>query len=753
MTGTRLRYCCSGCVTAAELQLLAPPPPSSNDATLVQDTFRVEGMHCPSCVRAIELGLSRVPGVRSVSADYVMGLVELSWAGEAAVPGTVPAPIGREARRLGYRLRAQGAAADRIEKRAELKRLMLSWLCMMQVMMLSVPSYMAGPGDIEPDILQLFRVAEALLALPVLGYCAVPFFRYAWRDLRLRRLGMDLPICTGLLVAAGASLYAVASSSGAVYFDSVTMFVALLLTSRWLQERALNRARTYLDTLTAGQSPTAARVLRTAAGRSVEIVSAEALSPDDLVLVRPGETVPADGIVAEGESLCSEALLTGESEPIPRIPGQPILAGTVNLQSMLLITVQRVGSATLLASLARLAAQAARSRPDLVSFADQAARWFMAGVAAVALAAGAYWLGHDPSRAVSAVVAILIVTCPCALALAAPLTLAVAQARLARAGVLVTRLSAIETLARARTFLFDKTGTLTTGQLQLARTVVLEPELMDSDRALALAAALEESSNHPVALSLRASAKESGLPPLLAEHCINQSDGVCGRIGSLQYRIGKADADTLARAGARPDESAAVLSCGDLPCAVFFLSDSVRAGAAAFIEEIGGGAHAAILSGDRPELVARMARRLGLPRWRGGLSPADKQRAIRTEQEAGAVVAMVGDGLNDAAALASADVALAFGSGATLSQTRADFIVVAPDFAALGAARRLARRCQAIIRENLAWGLCYNLIAIPAAAAGDLPPAVAAFGMAASSLLVVGNSLRLFGGRASRPGI
>ncbi len=738
VAGLRKVYCCQGCATVAALLIdsEASPAPSASPQNLSEEEMRIEGMHCAACARAIELGLLREVGVHRARVDPISQRLIVSFDDAA----TSLSRLIRATRRLGYRLYVPGAAAEKSLRRAALGRLLLALLCMMQVMMLSVPSYLAGPDDIAPDVMQLFRLAQFALALPVILYSALPFYRAASRDLRLARWGMDVTVSLGIAVATLASVVAVVQGSGAVYFDSITMFVAFLLGSRWLQEQAMRRASEHLDALTRTAVSFAHRI---EPGGGTQDVRVTALLPGARILVRPGETFPIDGRIVAGAGSCSEALLHGESRPVPKQVGSEVLAGAINLEEPLEIEVERVGPKTVLAALARIAAEAGRERPELVRFADRAAQCFAAVLVVLAAAAAFIWSRIDAARIIPVEVAILVVTCPCALALAVPLALAAGQAAMARLGVLVTRSAAIETLGRVDTVLFDKTGTLTRGQMSLKEVRVLPGAGISVERALCLATTLEEASNHPMAAALRRACPQAGLVASGLRHA--SGVGIAGTIEGVDYTLGRTE-ETLAKLELElpAQASLAILSRAGSPLALLVFADLIRPSAAGLIAHLEAeGCEVRILSGDRAGVVARVAGELHIAQWQAGMQPKDKLDAVHALQRARRVVAMVGDGLNDAAAIAGADTSVAFASGSTITQTRADFIVLSDDLGAVRAALEIARQTRRIVRQSLGWALAYNLVAIPVAASGSIAPQWAALGMAASSLAVVANAMRL----------
>jgi Cu2+-exporting ATPase len=472
------------------------------------------------------------------------------------------------------------------------------------------------------------------------------------------------------------------------------------------------------------------------------------------VLIKPGEVVPADGLLIDGDTEIDEALLTGESRPVVKRAGAGLVAGAVNRLSPAVMRVEQVGEATRASHIARLTQRAAGQRPPLAEITDRIAGWFVAGVLATAAAAAMYWAVTDASRALWIVVAVLVVTCPCALSLATPAALAVSVGTLARRGVIATRGHAIEALSRVTHVVFDKTGTLTQGRLALAGC---EP-LAGFTRAqvLVIAAALEQSSEHPVARAIQASATQAGAQSRMAEavHTLAGS-GVEGSVDGVAYRIGTAQfVSGLAGIPLQRDFGAATpvwLGSRQGWMAVLTFVDTLRPEAEQVVDALqAAGRQVMILSGDEPAVVRAMAARLGVDCAEGGLSPADKQARVRALQERGAVVAMVGDGVNDAPVLAQAQLSIAMGSGAVLAQAHADLVLLEGRLARLLDAFAVSARTMRVVRQNLAWAVAYNVVVLPFAVTGYVTPWLAGIGMGMSSLLVVLNALRLVRKRPAR---
>jgi Cu2+-exporting ATPase len=712
----------------------------------------LEGITCAACVWLIELRIGRLPGVLGIEINYATYRARVRWDARS----TRLAAILKAVAALGYRAypydSARAEQGRRSERDRALWRLFVAGFGMMQVMMYLVPVYVTN-GEMTPDIEQLMRIASLILTLPVVLYAAAPFFFGAWRDLRALQPGMDVPVALGIGTAFAASTFATLTGSGQVYFDSVTMFVFLLLAARYLEMTARSRAVMTQEQL-AQQAPLVAeRFVAWPASDLAEMVSASRLCVGDHVRVRPGSAVPADGVVASGESELDERLLTGESRPQVRHAGDKVIGGSFNIGSPLVMRVTRVGADTVLAGILRLLDRAADERPRVARSADNVARYFVLALLAVAAAVAVLWFQIDPARALWVTVAVLVVSCPCALSLATPTALAAVTGALHADGVLVTRGDAIENLALATDFVFDKTGTLTAGAMRLAEIIPLEANgrRYSIGECLDLAVALESGSAHPIASAL-AAALPDPIHRNYAECKVFPGAGVEAMIDGARMRIGNPQFVAGLGPYALPREldfiadDVTVVALGDSQgwIALLTLVDPLRQGAASVVRELAGlGKRVHLLSGDRPQIVAHVARELGIPDSLGGVTPDGKLAYVQRLQSGGAIVAMIGDGVNDAACLAAAHVSIAMGGGADVARSNSDVILLSNRIESLSVALRMARSGLRVIRQNLTWAFGYNVLAIPLAACGYVSPLAAGIGMAASSMLVVANALRL----------
>jgi Cu2+-exporting ATPase len=713
---------------------------------VAESTLRLSGMYCAACAGIIEQALAGVDGVSQATVSASGQRAAVLWDPQR----TRPSLLVEAVRRAGYDAAPDAAAPARELRRAEsrkaLWRLFVAAFCMMQVMMLATPSYVAGPGQLEPDLAKLLNWSSWVLSLPVLLFSATPFFNGLWHSLRTRRIGMDVPVAIGIAVTFVASTGATFDPGGIfgheVYFDSMTMFVAFLLGARYMELHARQRAAQALENALDSLPQQATRLLDD--GRS-EQVSALRLAPGDRVRVALGQAFPADGSLLDGHTQVDEALLTGESTPVPKHPGEALVAGSTNLGAPVLMRVERVGADTRHEAIVALMREAMSQRPAMARVADRLAGPFLWVVLALAGGAAAAWSVIDPSRAVWVAVSVLIVTCPCALALAVPASLVAAAGGLARRGVLVQRLDALEGMARLDHLFIDKTGTLTTQALSLQQAQVQQanPWLATPDAALALAASLAQWSRHPLSQAL-AAADAPPAPWVWSQVEERPGQGLAARDPQgMLWRLGSHD---WAGAGtAAPDDAAAQvwLRAEDGGCASFSFDETLRESAAEAMAALHAqGYRLSLLSGDSPLRAQRLARKLGFDAAIGGATPQGKLAELAAAQARGERVAMVGDGVNDAPVLARADVSLAMGQGALVARAQADAVLVGNRPMDVVHTLRVARRTMTIVRQNLVWALLYNLACVPLALMGYLPPWAAGLGMATSSVVVILNALR-----------
>jgi Cu2+-exporting ATPase len=712
------------------------PLADGNSETIVL----IDGIRCAACCWLIERTLGLLPGITEVGVNAGAQRARIVYDGNAvSLTGIVDALA-----RVGYRaLPLDRTALDdsrRRETRDAQKRLAVAGFGAMQAMMYASALWFGAFDGVDVATRDLFRWLTLLAATPVVFYAAAPFFAGAKRVLAARRLGMDVPVALAIALIYAGSVVEVVAGGPDVWFESVSMFVFFLSVGRYLEMRARHRAGDLSDAL-ARLSPVFAD--RVEADGSLVRVGAIELVAGDRVIVADGAGVPADGVLESAQCRVDEALLCGESAPLTKRRGDTLCAGSVVIGNPATMRVTRIGADTVVAGIVALTARAATTKPQLARAGERAAAGFIARVLVLAACTAVGWAIADPERAFSATVAVLVVACPCAFALAAPAAVTRTLAVLAGRGVLVVRPDALEDLAAATHVIFDKTGTLTEPSIAWDCTATLRDT--DRDAALTIAATLAQGSRHPLSRAFIAAAP-AVLPSVDARESV-AGCGIGGVIDGRHYRLGRADY-ALPPGMQRSDlGDAVILADDDGPVAAFQVDERLHPSARAAVDALArDGLAVAIASGDAKAKVASVAGMLGIKTWVARQAPADKLAWLSSLRENGARVVVVGDGVNDAPMLASADVAIAVSSAADVAQATSD-IVITGTLDALAPARRLAQQMLAILRQNRRWALGYNLAAVPLAALGFVPPWLAAIGMSASSLAVVLNALRI--GRAT----
>jgi len=698
-------------------------------------TIYVGKMYCAACSWLIETTLARTPGVSSADVSPVTHRLRLSWHTNQLGLGGILGTLAK----LGYDpqpLAPESAARPEVtEQRAALKRLLVASLGMMQVMMFAVGLYAGDFQGMEANMQRFLRIVSFVVTTPVVFYAARPFYAGAWRGIRSRMPGMDLPVSIAITAAYLGSIYAMLSGGPAVWFDSVVMFVFFLTLGRFLEMRARHRS---IDRSTALSTLLPNTVTRLDAGGETVIPASQMLR-GDLLLVRPGDSIPADGVLTHGETTVDEALLSGESDPLHKAVGDDLIAGSVNLDGLIQLRVDKTGSNTTLGTISRMSERARYARPAFVQIADRIASYIVIAILLIAVMVAASWYFVMPERAFVITLSVLVVTCPCALALATPAAFATAATRLSDLHLLITNGNAIEALSRASRILFDKTGTLTRGTPTIVSTVIID-DSYEEQQCLQIAAALETVSTHPIARAFSVTANE--IP--VTDQRVAIGAGVFGTIAGQNWKLGSR---TFVAAGEiSVDESATsvYLATEHSLVARFDLEDEIRASARstlARLKELG--LALTLVSGDNAAPVRRVADALDIAESHSNCSPEDKLAIIRSAQASGDTVIMVGDGINDAPVLAGADTSIAPVHGALLAQTSADVVMLGESLQPLVDGVLLARKTMTIVRQNLAWAVVYNAVALPLAALGYVPPWAAAIGMSVSSLVVVLNALRL----------
>ncbi len=698
----------------------------------------LEGIACGGCIGQIESAVKHLPGVTDARLNFTNRRLTFSWTDSAFDPATAIDALES----MGYRahpFQIRDAEAEEIaQSRYLLRCLGVAGFAAMNIMLLSVSVWSGNATDITTETRDLFHWISALIALPAAAYAGRPFFASALAALRARRVNMDVPITLGILLALGMSLIETATHATHAYFDSAVMLIFFLLCGRYLDHAMRRRTRAVAGNLAALKAETASRLLDH--GEIVQVPAA-ALRIGDRILVRPGERIPADGVVTGGHSDIDESLVTGETAPRKASLGSEVYAGSINLDGTLTLRVSAAGQNTLVDEIERLLDKAVKAKSRYVQLADRAVRYYAPVVHTTAAVTLAGWLlaGASAHDSVMAAVAVLIITCPCALALAIPVVQVVTAGRLFRSGIILNSGDAIERLAEIDTVVFDKTGTLTLPERQVINAADIDPDLLE------LAAQLALTTRHPLAAAIASHAR---LRRPIEGATEFPGQGVSATLNGEEMRLGSAAfcgvANDPAFREAAPAGASSIAFRHGRRQAVFVIHQSLRPDAAKVLKDLAQlGLEIHILSGDRMSAVAAIGALPGVTSFQAELKPADKVAALERWKANGRRVLMVGDGINDAPSLAAAHVSMSPISAADLSQAHADAVFLGDKLAPVVDAVVTARRARRLMHQNLAFAAVYNAIAVPFAVAGLVTPLIAALAMSGSSLLVTLNALRL----------
>ncbi|WP_420093152.1 heavy metal translocating P-type ATPase [Bacterioplanes sanyensis] len=697
-----------------------------HEATLI-----IDGISCAACGWLIEHRLKQLDGVVQANLNLSTHRLTLRWDNQVQPLSSLMEAIVR----LGYKAAPFSATEQEAQRNREsrqaIRRLAVAGIGMMQVMMISVPIYVGMELQYE----NFMRFAAMLLTFPVVLFSAKPFFDAAIRDLKTRHLTMDVPVSLAILLAFTASIWSTFNQGMEIYFDSVCMFTFFLLLGRFFEMRARHRmgkAGNNLMTLL----PTIA--LRIQNGQE-EIISTSEIEPNDVLQLKPGQAIPADGVVLTGRSSVDEAALTGEYLPVSKQPGDDVIGGTFNVESPMTMRVTATGAKAQLSTIMRLMDRAQQDKPAIALIADKVASYFVLAVLIVSAAVAGYWWPQGAEHAFFVALSVLVVTCPCALSLATPTALTAATASLREDGLLISKGHVLETMTKISRVVFDKTGTLTLGRLTLEQCQTVADH--SEDLCLQVIAGLERYSPHPIAHAFQ---HIEGLALEDVEQ--RPGEGILGRRQQHEWRFGHSQF-ACGQPLTPPSQATGqwlLLSCDLQPQAWVRLDDSVRKSSKPLVDGLKArGIEVALLTGDPSPSGMKLAQQLGIDDVRIGQSPEDKLTSVRAWQQQGERVLMVGDGINDVPVLAGADLSLAVNEASDLAKTNADCILTNGHLDVILQALNRAQKTRSIIRQNIGWALGYNLVALPVAAAGLVPPWAAAIGMSLSSLLVVTNAMRL----------
>ena len=711
-----------------------------NEFTFTSDDFKeailtIEGISCAACAWLIEMQLSKVKGIISVNVNATTQRATVKWQ-EASIRLS---QILREIDRIGYQ--ALPFKANNIEEsnrrqlKVFIKRLGISGILMMQIMMIAIGLYFGAFADMSESNRIYLRYTSLILTIPIVTYGAYPFYLGAFNALRSRRLSMDVPVSTAIFLAFTASMWATLTLQGEVYFESVSMFTFLLLIGKFLEFRARSRAAEVSANLLKLMPMTATKLI----GNEESYIAARHLDVADLIIIKPGEIVPADGIIISGKSQLNEAMLSGEQLPITKAIGDTVLAGTVNGDSNLTVEVKQTNNHSFLSQLIRLSETSQAHKPKIAKLSDKIAQYFVAIILITAICTAFYWHNHLPGEAFWITLSVLVATCPCALSLATPTALTCATTRLNKDGIMIKSAHVMETIPALTDIAFDKTGTLTMGMFSIENVDVFDTNY-NKDSVLKIAAALESHSEHPLAKPF-SEYRDFSVNSQNIE--VITGSGVKGKVNGKSYAIGKiawllAEKESKNHLGAQ-----CVLVANGILIATFSLKDEIREDAEDILNSFNEqNIQTHMLSGDSETGCSFVTNKLPINDVRSALSAEEKMKIIQA-LPTDKTIAMVGDGVNDTPVFGAAHVSIAMGSGTDVAKSGADVVLLNNQLTSLILLQKVSHKTKRIIWQNYLWAFGYNAIILPLAVSGFVTPYMAVIGMSASSILVITNSLRL----------
>jgi len=706
-----------------------------------QVSLIIEGIVCAACIWLNEQYLRQLPGIISVNINYSTHRASVEWDESQVKLSEILQAISN----IGYLAHPYDPATQQLvyenQRKLLIRQIGIAGLFGMQIMIFAVALYGGDWWGISDSFRTFFRWLSLMLTTPIMLFSAQPFFKGAWLDFKHKRAGMDVPVTLGLTLAFTASCYNTWTNESDVYFESVAMFVFLLLSVRLFELSARKKAAEKIESLT-NLTPTMTHRLNQQG--DIEVVPTVELSLQDCFVVKPGEIIPTDGVLLSDHALVDEALLTGEQYAVSKYAGDVLIGGSYNLEQPIKLQVHQLGQDTVLSGIKRLIEQAQGFKPEVAMLADRVASIFVLILLVLVAIAGFYWWVVDPTRLLQVLVATLVVTCPCALSLATPASLSAAIGSLTRNGMLVAKSRALEVMPAIDTVIFDKTGTLTTGVLTLQQQ--LDNDNKYAQRHRQIAHSLELHSEHPVARAL----VDDNIQVLPVDKLQNvMGKGIHGEINGESYFIG--NSRFISEVAAMPEQQmfeddlqVVHLARPGQWMASFSFSDPLKQDALNTVQKMRQrGIDVRILSGDRQPYVKSIAHQLGIQHFSAEQLPDDKLRVVKQLQSEGHKVAMVGDGINDAPVLAAADLSISMSVGTDLARAAADLIINGGQLMPIIDSMKVTSKMMRIIRQNFSWAIAYNIIAVPFSMAGWVQPWLAAIGMSLSSLIVVLNALRL----------
>ncbi|MGL1956753.1 MAG: heavy metal translocating P-type ATPase [Colwellia sp.] len=718
----------------------------------------VDGISCAACAWLIEMQINKLKGVININVNATTQRATVQWQENTLKLSEILTEIEK----IGYQALPFKASdielRNKAQSKAFIKRLGISGILMMQIMMIAVGLYFGAFGDMSNHNKLYLRWVSFILTIPIVIYGALPFYIGAINALKIKHLSMDVPVSIAILLAFSASAWATITQQGEVYFESVSMFTFLLLIGKFLEFRARARAAQVSANLLKLMPMTATKIssnrdefqVASSEEKVEQLVAAKLLVVGDIVLIKPGETVPADGIIMTGCSQLNEAMLSGEQLPISKDVGKTVFAGTINGDGNLTVAVTKSSSHSFLSQLIRLSEKSQAHKPKLARLSDKIAQYFVAIILLTAVATAIYWQQHMPEQAFWITLSVLVATCPCALSLATPTALTCATTRLNRDGIMIKSEHVMETMPKINCFAFDKTGTLTTGEFTIDKADLI-PNTYNTaiEEILAIAAALESHSEHPIAKPF---SKYRNFNISSTQVKVHSGQGVCGVVESTKYSIGK---PSWLLNDAQQQEykmASCILMREQQPIAAFYLVDKIREEAKEVIQQLNEKFKTMLLSGDNQKSCQKVAASLSIQNYHSNLSAEDKMAIIvklqqverqKTKTDTSYNIAMIGDGVNDSPVFGAAHVSIAMGCGADIAKSGADVILLSNKLSSLNVLTHIAIKTRRIIFQNYLWAFGYNVIVLPLAVTGYLTPYMAVIGMSTSSILVITNSLRL----------
>ncbi|MDG1752229.1 MAG: heavy metal translocating P-type ATPase [Thalassotalea sp.] len=715
-----------------------------SDGHFKETILTVEGISCAACAWLIEMQLSKLVGLISINVNATTQRATIKWDEKSQKLSSILIAIDN----IGYKALPFKASnvekANQKQSKTFIKRLGISGILMMQVMMIAVGLYFGAFSGMSVHHNAYLRYISLILTIPIITYGAFPFYSGAFNALKAKRLSMDVPVSIAIILAFSASAWATINQNGEVYFESVSMFTFLLLIGKFLEFRARNRAAEVSANLLKLMPMTAIRIN----DEKEEFIIARKLMPGDKVIIKPGETVPADGIVLSGSSQLNEAMLSGEQLPISKNFGDQVFAGTINGDGNLIIEVKKAGQHSFLSQLIRISEASQAHKPKLAKLSDKIAQYFVAVILLTATGTAWYWQQHLPEEAFWITLSVLVATCPCALSLATPTALTCATTRLNRSGIMIKSAHVMETIPFVNLIAFDKTGTLTSGDFTINKVIIID-ETYSEESCLAFASALELHSEHPIAKAFIPYRNFS----FVAENIeVISGVGVQGTVNKHQIKVGKPSwflnitdgFDSLNdKTFKQYNDAQCLLSINGKLSAVFYLKDKIRNESKTLINQLHqSNITTCMVSGDHQAGCEQIQSVLKLDSAHSQLSATDKMDKIN-ELQKNHTVAMIGDGINDTPVFGAAHVSIAMGCGTDIAKSGADVILLNNNLLSVFTLRNIAKRTKRIIWQNYGWAFGYNAIVLPLAVSGNITPYMAVIGMSLSSILVITNSLRL----------